>query len=356
MTPAAEGRGGSMYAYGEDLIAEKRAAPCPDMLSTVIHAELPDADPPQLRDDELSAFFSLVFSAGAETTRNAIAGSMLAFLAWPEQLDSPIRAGPDGLRGRRDPALDDAVAVQTQDGDHRVRVGRRTHQARAEGRRLGGFGQPGSERFDEPDSSCCGVTPIRICPSAMACTSAWEPTWPASRSASRSKRSSARSSRSRSPAPVLDPQQPPHGYPPPAVLRLRPPVTRAGRRPCAGPGRRRAAGQPGTSGRCRSKTASSSSRGAASSRVSAPKIMVARSAGSHATPGADAVVAGGRPSRRRRSHACCICVESVSTAGPTAREDLHDRQVRPPRTRTAAPAHGRTPRIPPKAGDSQSKR
>ena len=75
-----------LYQYGADLIAEKRSHPRPDMLSTVIHAELPDADPPRLSDDELSAFFSLLFSAGAETTRNAIAGAMLAFLDWPDQL------------------------------------------------------------------------------------------------------------------------------------------------------------------------------------------------------------------------------------------------------------------------------
>ncbi len=62
------------------------------MLSTVIHAELPDAEPPRLSDDELSAFFSLLFSAGAETTRNAIAGAMLAFAEWPEQL-SLLRSG-----------------------------------------------------------------------------------------------------------------------------------------------------------------------------------------------------------------------------------------------------------------------
>ncbi len=87
MTPEREAAVGLMYQYGADLISEKRAVPCPDMLSTVIGAELPDADPPQLSDAELSAFFSLVFSAGAETTRNAIAGAMLAFLEWPDQLD-----------------------------------------------------------------------------------------------------------------------------------------------------------------------------------------------------------------------------------------------------------------------------
>jgi cytochrome P450 len=81
-----------MYEYGVALINEKRAVPCPDMLSTVIHAELADADPPKLRDDELSAFFSLVFSAGAETTRNAVAGAMLAFLEWPDQFDA-LRSG-----------------------------------------------------------------------------------------------------------------------------------------------------------------------------------------------------------------------------------------------------------------------
>ena len=50
------------------------------------HARLPDADPPRLTDDELSAFFSLLFSAGAETTRNAIAGGLLALIENPDQL------------------------------------------------------------------------------------------------------------------------------------------------------------------------------------------------------------------------------------------------------------------------------
>ncbi len=83
---------GLMHEYGAALIQEKRAHHHQDMLSTVIHAELPDAETPRLSDDELSAFFSLVFSAGAETTRNAIAGAMLAFAEWPEQL-SLLRSG-----------------------------------------------------------------------------------------------------------------------------------------------------------------------------------------------------------------------------------------------------------------------
>ncbi len=86
MSPHRQAAVGLMYEYGAALIQEKRANPGGDMLSTVIHAELLDAEPPRLSDDELSAFFSLLFSAGAETTRNAIAGAMLAFVEWPEQL------------------------------------------------------------------------------------------------------------------------------------------------------------------------------------------------------------------------------------------------------------------------------
>jgi cytochrome P450 len=92
MSPQRQSAVDHMYRYGAELIEEKRAHPGEDMLSTVIHAELPDAVPSRLSDDELSAFFSLLFSAGAETTRNAIAGAVLAFLDWPEQLDL-LRSG-----------------------------------------------------------------------------------------------------------------------------------------------------------------------------------------------------------------------------------------------------------------------
>ena len=74
-----------MNAYGAELIAEKRRSPSDDMLSIVVNATLDDADPPQLSDTELYMFFSLLFSAGAETTRNAVAGGVLALAERPEQ-------------------------------------------------------------------------------------------------------------------------------------------------------------------------------------------------------------------------------------------------------------------------------
>jgi cytochrome P450 len=80
-----EEAGSRMYAYGQELIASKRAEPTDDMLSAVANATLEDTDAP-LSDLELYLFFSLLFSAGAETTRNGVAGGLLALAENPEQL------------------------------------------------------------------------------------------------------------------------------------------------------------------------------------------------------------------------------------------------------------------------------
>lgn len=82
-----------MVQYGHALIAEKRARPTDDMLSIVVHATLDDEDPPGLTDDELYMFFSLLFAAGSETTRNAIAGGVHALVEHPDQLRA-LRADP----------------------------------------------------------------------------------------------------------------------------------------------------------------------------------------------------------------------------------------------------------------------
>lgn len=83
-----EEAGSRIYQYGTELIAAKRAAPGDDMLSVVANA---DRDP--LSDVELYMFFSLLFSAGAETTRNAVAGGLLALSRHPDQYRR-LRADP----------------------------------------------------------------------------------------------------------------------------------------------------------------------------------------------------------------------------------------------------------------------
>jgi cytochrome P450 len=77
LTP--EEAGTRMYTYGQELIAAKRATPTDDMLSVVANAG-------GLSDLELYLFFSLLFSAGAETTRNSVAGGLLALAEHPDQL------------------------------------------------------------------------------------------------------------------------------------------------------------------------------------------------------------------------------------------------------------------------------
>lgn len=83
-----EEAGSRMYEYGQQLIASKRANPTDDMLSVVANAMLDDAAGSALSDLELYLFFSLLFSAGAETTRNAVAGGLLALANHPHQLRS----------------------------------------------------------------------------------------------------------------------------------------------------------------------------------------------------------------------------------------------------------------------------
>jgi cytochrome P450 len=84
----AQEAGSRMYAYGQELIASKRAEPTDDMLSVVANATLDDAGAPALSDLELYLFFSLLFSAGAETTRNAVAGGLLALADHPDQFQA----------------------------------------------------------------------------------------------------------------------------------------------------------------------------------------------------------------------------------------------------------------------------
>jgi cytochrome P450 len=81
-----------MHAYGAELVADKRRHPGDDMLSVVVNAEL-GGDEPGLSDTELYLFFSLMFTAGSETTRNAIAGGLLALAERPEQYQR-LRAEP----------------------------------------------------------------------------------------------------------------------------------------------------------------------------------------------------------------------------------------------------------------------
>jgi cytochrome P450 len=81
-----EEAGSRMYSYGQQLIASKRAEPTDDMLSVVANATVDELGGQVPSDLEVYLFFSLLFSAGAETTRNSVAGGLLALAQHPEQL------------------------------------------------------------------------------------------------------------------------------------------------------------------------------------------------------------------------------------------------------------------------------
>jgi cytochrome P450 len=144
MNPQRAAAASDLFEYGAALIDEKRRHPRDDMLSVVIHAQLADENPPALTDGELSAFFSLLFSAGAETTRNAIAGSLLAFMEDPQQLtalreDAGLLPSAVGRRG--DSPLDDAVAIKEADGHSGVRTGRASDSGGRQSPGMGRLGQ-----------------------------------------------------------------------------------------------------------------------------------------------------------------------------------------------------------------------
>ena len=71
-----------MYAYAEKLSAERRKEPKDDLISVLIAAEV-DGD--ELTQLEINVFFLLLAVAGNETTRNLIAGGMLAFFDNPDE-------------------------------------------------------------------------------------------------------------------------------------------------------------------------------------------------------------------------------------------------------------------------------
>jgi cytochrome P450 len=88
-----------MFEYAQELGRRKRAEPQDDVwtiLSTV-EIETDDGQRTALGETELDMFFFLLTIAGSETTRNAIAGGLIALIAHPDQL-AILRHRPDAIR------------------------------------------------------------------------------------------------------------------------------------------------------------------------------------------------------------------------------------------------------------------
>jgi cholest-4-en-3-one 26-monooxygenase len=71
-----------MFMYAQSLAEQRRADPQPDIVTTLLNAEV-EGD--SLTEMDFNLFFMLLSVAGNETTRNAIAHGMNAFLDHPDQ-------------------------------------------------------------------------------------------------------------------------------------------------------------------------------------------------------------------------------------------------------------------------------
>lgn len=77
-----------MFLYAHQLAEQRRNEPRDDIVSTLLAA---DIDGDQLTEMEFNLFFMLLSVAGNETTRNAIAHGLNAFLEHPEEYDKLVQ-------------------------------------------------------------------------------------------------------------------------------------------------------------------------------------------------------------------------------------------------------------------------
>lgn len=116
---------GQMFAYGQKVIAQKRARPADDLASRLLACEV---DGRKLDDMEFLLFFLLLIDAGGDTTRNLLAGGLLALLDHPDQL-AWLRADlPARLPAAREELLrwTSPVIYMRRTARHDVEIGGKT--------------------------------------------------------------------------------------------------------------------------------------------------------------------------------------------------------------------------------------
>ncbi|NNL66027.1 MAG: cytochrome P450 [Myxococcales bacterium] len=94
-----------LYQFFSKIIADRRASPRDDLASLLANARLEDGP---MGDVETFGYYLIVFTAGHDTTRNAITGGLKALIEHPEQAER-LRADP-GLTPR---AVEEIVRFTT---------------------------------------------------------------------------------------------------------------------------------------------------------------------------------------------------------------------------------------------------
>jgi cholest-4-en-3-one 26-monooxygenase len=91
-----------MFMYAQQLAEQRRAEPREDIVTTLLNAEV-EGD--SLTEMDFNLFFMLLSVAGNETTRNAIAHGMNAFLENPDQWDLLVSDPPAHIHGATEEIL-----------------------------------------------------------------------------------------------------------------------------------------------------------------------------------------------------------------------------------------------------------
>jgi cytochrome P450 len=147
-----------MFSYAARVAEEKRENPGDDLASRLLHAEV---DGKRLTDMEFNLFFMLLVDAGGDTTRNLVAGGMLALLERPDEL-ARLRADVDGLLATAREELlrfTSPVVYMRRTAKRDVEVG---GQWIAQGDKLAlyyGAANRDAEIFEDPDRLDVGRTP-----------------------------------------------------------------------------------------------------------------------------------------------------------------------------------------------------
>ena len=120
---AALALGLELYQLFDGIIQERRANPTDDLASLLANATI-DGEPMPMM--ETVGYYLITFSAGHDTTKNALVGGMRAFLEHPDQLER-LRREPELL----DPAVEELVRW-TSPVNHMKRVATRDTELRGQ--------------------------------------------------------------------------------------------------------------------------------------------------------------------------------------------------------------------------------
>jgi len=151
LPPGAGGEAvGKMFAYGMQVIAEKRARPADDLATRLLQAEV---DGKRLTDPEFLLFFLLLIDAGGDTTRNLLSAGLLALKQNPDQLAWLMADLPARLPSAREELLryTSPVIYMRRTATHATRIGDTAIAAGDKVVMYFGAANRDPDKFDRPD-------------------------------------------------------------------------------------------------------------------------------------------------------------------------------------------------------------